>query len=74
MISPSSVFVGLTYHFCDSTAFSPPVIQRHLGHQVLELPVLHFELPQPLSFADLQPAVLRLPAFGDLQPCGPRSW
>ena len=37
--------------------------QRLLRHQLLQLPVLVFQLPQPLRLADLQTAILRLPAI-----------
>jgi hypothetical protein len=34
-----------------------------LGHELLQLAVLFLEVPQPLRIADLEAAVLRLPAI-----------
>jgi hypothetical protein len=64
-------FLPWAYHFFDSS-LQRPVIRRQLGDEVLELLVLLLELPQPLGFANLQPAVLLPPAFGDRHPCGPQ--
>src|SRR5207302_5230142 len=51
--------------FCEHV-FQRPVIQRQLGHHVLQLPVLVFQLLQPLGLAAVHPAVLRLPAVVSL--------
>lgn len=49
-----------------------PVVERQLRSEVLELPVLLFQVPQPPRLAHLHAAVLRLPAvirpFGDAVP------
>src|SRR5664279_118433 len=47
--------------FCDHRLQRPDV-HRLFGHDVLELPVFFFQLPQPPRFAQLQPAELALPS------------
>ena len=62
------------YHFFHSTAFSARLSGVNSATGCLSPRVILLELPLPLGFTDLQPAVLRLPAFGDRQPCDPQSW
>jgi len=59
------------YHFLINTAFEADDVQCLLGYQLLQLPVLFFQLAEALRIAYFQAAVLRLQRYSVcwLMPC-----